>query len=70
MCPTFFFPFDSAGQQQFSSHLMLKLSFYSANSAGGMGNINNENTATDSKNLKVKVCYILPSLDYLYDCYC
>uniref|UniRef100_A0A452YB57 Uncharacterized protein n=3 Tax=Aegilops tauschii subsp. strangulata TaxID=200361 RepID=A0A452YB57_AEGTS len=35
--------------------LMHKWSFYSANSTGGLGNINNENSATDSKNLKVKL---------------
>uniref|UniRef100_A0A452YAZ4 Ras-related protein RABF1 n=1 Tax=Aegilops tauschii subsp. strangulata TaxID=200361 RepID=A0A452YAZ4_AEGTS len=34
---------------------MHKWSFYSANSTGGLGNINNENSATDSKNLKVKL---------------
>lgn len=43
---------------------MHKWPFFSANSAGGLGNINNENSATDSRNLKVKVCYMLSSLDY------
>lgn len=42
--------------------------FYSANNAGGVGNINNENSATDSKNLRVKVWKTLSSMDHLYVC--
>lgn len=59
MCPEFSIFLSIGrllGSKLFCSHTnAYKWPFYSANNAGGLSNINNENSATDSKNLKVKL---------------